>query len=231
MSDVQSKVALLAGATGLVGGVLLDVLLEAGDFSRVVAVTRRPLAREHPRLANRTVQFDKIASQFAASPAIAPSAAWERPSARQGPRKHSGASTWTMCSLLRTWRRRRRRSASSSVSSVGANARSGNFYLRTKGEMEDALVAANLPALDILQPGVLLGWRRELRPLELAATLLMPLVNPLLVGPYAIYRGISGTHGRARHAGRRAFRPARHQPLRLYRHIALARKGAARAAL
>ena len=65
MTEDQSKVALLAGATGLVGGALLDVLLDAGDFSRVIAVTRRPLAREHPRLANRTVQFDKIASQLA----------------------------------------------------------------------------------------------------------------------------------------------------------------------
>ena len=59
MTEAQSKVALLAGATGLVGRTLLDILLEAGDFSRVVAITRRPLAREHSRLANRTVQFDK----------------------------------------------------------------------------------------------------------------------------------------------------------------------------
>jgi aspartate-semialdehyde dehydrogenase len=64
MTEAQPKVALFAGATGLVGAVLLDILVEAGDFSRVVAVTRRPLAREHPRLANRTVQFDKIASQL-----------------------------------------------------------------------------------------------------------------------------------------------------------------------
>jgi uncharacterized protein YbjT (DUF2867 family) len=76
------------------------------------------------------------------------------------------------------------------LSAVGADAHSKNFYLRTKGEMEEALVKMNLTALDILQPSVLLGWRGELRPLELAATLLMPLVNPLLVGTYAIYRGI-----------------------------------------
>ena len=64
MTDIEPKVALLAGASGLVGGYLLDALLEAGDFSRVFAVTRRPLAREHPRLANRTVQFDKLAAQL-----------------------------------------------------------------------------------------------------------------------------------------------------------------------
>jgi hypothetical protein len=45
-------------------------------------------------------------------------------------------------------------------------------------------------ALDILQPSVLLAWRAEMRPLELAARLLMPLVNPLLLGRYAAWRGI-----------------------------------------
>src|ERR1700733_10749574 len=64
MTEAEPKVALLAGATGLVGGLLLNALLEAGDFSRIIAATRRPLAREHPRLANRTVQFDKLAAQL-----------------------------------------------------------------------------------------------------------------------------------------------------------------------
>ena len=45
MSEAQPKVALLAGATGLVGALLLDILLGTGDFTRIVAVTRRPLAR------------------------------------------------------------------------------------------------------------------------------------------------------------------------------------------
>ena len=56
--------------------------------------------------------------------------------------------------------------------------------------MEQALTGLGFAGLDILEPGVLLGWRREMRPLELVARLLMPLVNPLLVGSRAVYRGI-----------------------------------------
>lgn len=64
MGDDQGKVALLAGASGLTGGLTLDALLAAPDFTRVIAVTRRPLGREHPRLANRIVQFERLETQL-----------------------------------------------------------------------------------------------------------------------------------------------------------------------
>jgi uncharacterized protein YbjT (DUF2867 family) len=77
------------------------------------------------------------------------------------------------------------------VSSVGADPAARNYYLRTKGEMEGGLEELGFESLDILQPSVLLSWRSEMRPLELVAGLLMPLVNPLLSGNYLAYRGIS----------------------------------------
>jgi uncharacterized protein YbjT (DUF2867 family) len=77
------------------------------------------------------------------------------------------------------------------VSSAGADTRSRIFYLRTKGEMEQQLGELGFPSVDILQPGLLFGLRRELRPAELAAMVLMPLVNPFLVGNHAARRGIS----------------------------------------
>jgi hypothetical protein len=46
-------------------------------------------------------------------------------------------------------------------------------------------------SLDILQPSLLLAWRAEMRPLELGARLFMPLVNPLLVGRFAAWRGVA----------------------------------------
>lgn len=190
MTEAQSNVALLAGATGLVGATLLDILLEADDFSRVVAVTRRPLAREHPRLANRTVQFDKIASQFAGFTChtvfCCLGTTIRAAGSEEGFRKVDVDYVLALARVAQAAQAQR----FIVLSSVGANARSGNFYLRTKGEMEEALVAMNLTALDILQPSLLLGWRGELRPLELAAAVLMPLVNPFLVGTYAIYRGL-----------------------------------------
>jgi uncharacterized protein YbjT (DUF2867 family) len=76
------------------------------------------------------------------------------------------------------------------VTSAGADARSKNFYLRVKGEVEQALEGMNFASLDILQPGLLLGWRRGIRPLELLAMVFMPLVNPFLTGNRVGFRGI-----------------------------------------
>src|ERR1700681_2377791 len=191
MREAQPKEALLVGATGLVGALLLNDLLDADDFSRIIAVTRRPLAREHPRLANRTVQFDTIGAQltgFSCHTAFCCLGTTIRAAgSEQAFRRVDVDYVLSVARVAQAARAQR----FIVVSSAGADAHSTNFYLRTKGEMEAALVALRFAALDILQPGVLLGWRREMRPLELAARVLMPVVNPLLLGPYAVYRGIS----------------------------------------
>ena len=57
--------------------------------------------------------------------------------------------------------------------------------------MEQGLRGLGFASLDILQPGLLLGSRAELRPLELIATVVAPLVNPLLRGRYAAWRAIA----------------------------------------
>jgi uncharacterized protein YbjT (DUF2867 family) len=70
------------------------------------------------------------------------------------------------------------------VSSVGADARSRNFYLRLKGEVEAALRALAFERLDIVRPGLLRGERgKERRPGERLGILVSPLVNLVLRGP------------------------------------------------
>ena len=64
MAEGEQKVILLAGASGYVGNLALDALLDSTDIGRVYAITRRPLGREHPRLANRIVRFDQIEAQL-----------------------------------------------------------------------------------------------------------------------------------------------------------------------
>ena len=46
------------------------------------------------------------------------------------------------------------------VSSVGASSNSKKFYLRTKGEMEEAVTDLGFASVDILQPSLLLGPRK-----------------------------------------------------------------------
>lgn len=79
------------------------------------------------------------------------------------------------------------------VSSVGASAKSGNFYLRTKGETERDLIALGFDRLDILRPGLLRGDRPGPPRLgEGLATIAAPITDALLHGRFRRYRSISG---------------------------------------
>ncbi|MBE1526937.1 uncharacterized protein YbjT (DUF2867 family) [Sphingopyxis sp. OAS728] len=79
------------------------------------------------------------------------------------------------------------------VSSVGAAAKSGNFYLRTKGQTEDDLRALDFRRLDLIRPGLLRGDRPGPQRLaEGIATIAAPLTDALLHGAFRRYRSISG---------------------------------------
>ncbi|NYF34217.1 NAD-dependent dehydratase [Sphingopyxis sp. JAI108] len=79
------------------------------------------------------------------------------------------------------------------VSSVGAAAKSGNFYLRTKGQTENDLVALGFDRLDLIRPGLLRGERPGPQRLgEGLATIAAPLTDALLHGRFRRYRSISG---------------------------------------
>jgi uncharacterized protein YbjT (DUF2867 family) len=190
MADGEQKVALLAGATGFVGNLALGSLLDASDISRVFAVTRRPLGREHPRLANRIAQFDQIESQLKGLTCQVALCCLGTTIRQAG--SEQAFRQVDVDAVLAFARTAKAAQAQRFVvvSSVGADPDSKNFYLRTKGEMEQALMGVGFVSLDILQPSALLGWRGELRPLELVATTLMPLVNPFLTGKREPFRGI-----------------------------------------
>lgn len=80
------------------------------------------------------------------------------------------------------------------VSSVGADAGSRNFYLRTKGEMEARLGALGFDRLDVFRPGLLRGPRgRDRRVGERIGIALSPLVNLVLHGPLDRYAAINAS--------------------------------------
>jgi uncharacterized protein YbjT (DUF2867 family) len=191
MTDTESRTALLAGANGLTGSLVLDALLEAPDVGRVVALSRRPLPRSHPRLANRIVQFEQLESQLKGQRCDVALCCLGTTLRKAGSQEAFRAVdlecvlTFARAALEAGARR------FIVISSAAADPASKNFYLRTKGEMEAGLQALQPPALDILQPSLLLGGSRgETRPLELLASLIVPLVNPLLRGNWISWRAI-----------------------------------------
>ena len=191
IEGAQEKVALLAGASGLVGGYALQALLEAPEIRRVVALTRRPLAREHPRLANRIVRFAQLEAELRGTSCDLALCCLGTTRRKAGSPEHFREvdleAVLHLARVALTGGAKR----FVVVSSVGADPAAKALYLRTKGEMEQGLIAMGFASLDILQPSLLLGGRGEIRPLELLGRVVAPLLNPLLRGGYTAYRAIS----------------------------------------
>jgi uncharacterized protein YbjT (DUF2867 family) len=184
------KVALVAGATGLVGGYLLKGLLDAPDYTRVFALTRRPLGREHSKLANRIVVFSRLAEQLKGLAANDAYCCIGTTIAEAGSQEAFREADVDAVLLFAKAARAAGATRFIVVSSVGADSGSKKFYLRTKGEMEETVTDLGFPSVDILQPSLLLGPRKALRPLEITGRIFAPLINPLLTGAREAYRAI-----------------------------------------
>jgi uncharacterized protein YbjT (DUF2867 family) len=184
------RIALVAGATGLVGGLLLNTLLAAPDYARVYALTRRPLGKEHPKLANRVVIFERMADQLKGLVAQDAFCCIGTTIAEAGSQEAFRAADVDAVLLFARAARAAQATRFVVVSSVGANSQSKKFYLRTKGEMEEAVTDLGFTSVDILQPSLLLGPRKELRFLEVAGQVFAPLINPLLTGSREAYRAV-----------------------------------------
>jgi uncharacterized protein YbjT (DUF2867 family) len=197
MTTIQQKlqdkrVALVAGSSGLVGGQLLRQLLVVPDYARVLALSRRPLSFDHPRLANRILPLDTVESALRGQ--ICHDAYCCLGSTREQAGSEAERRRVDLDLVLAYARAALACGAQRFIvlSSAGADPASRHSYLATKGELEQRLRQVGFAALDILQPGLLLGWRPgELRPLELLGMALSPVLNPLLQGRFATWRAIA----------------------------------------
>ena len=184
------KNALVAGASGLVGGYLLKALLDAPDYTRTYALSRRPLGREHPKLANRIVSFDRLADQLKGLVTQDAFCAIGTTIGEAGSEEAFRKADVDAVLLFARAARASQATRLVVVSSVGADSNSAKFYLRTKGEMEEAVSDLGFQSVDILQPSLLLGPRKQLRPLEITGRIFAPLINPLLTGSREAFRAI-----------------------------------------
>jgi uncharacterized protein YbjT (DUF2867 family) len=186
------RVALLVGATGLVGGHCLDLLLGDASYARVIALTRRPLARTHAKLDARVVDFDRLgetAGDVAADDVFCCLGTTIRAAGSQEAFRRVDFAYPVETARLAAANGARRFLI---VTAMGANARSRIFYNRVKGEVEAAVRAMAFESVVILRPSLLLGERAERRAGEETGKRVMSVVGPLLVGPLRKYRGIEG---------------------------------------
>jgi uncharacterized protein YbjT (DUF2867 family) len=165
---VSRRTALLAGASGLVGGECLRLLLDNAAYSRVTIVTRRSLgeAARHPKLREIVVDFaglERVRAELRADHVFCALGTTIRKAGSQARfREVDYAYPKRLAELALAGGAR----YFSLVSALGASARSRVFYSRVKGELEDALRGMDWPGLCIVRPSVIAGERGESRPVE-----------------------------------------------------------------
>lgn len=185
-----ARTALVLGATGLVGGGLVDLLLADGGWSTVTALGRRPLAREHPRLRQRTADFGRLedaGDAFAVDDVFCALGTTIRAAGSRDAFRRVDHDYPVAAARLAAEHGARRFLL---VTALGADAGSRVFYNRVKGETERDVIAAGLPSVAIFRPSLLTGEREGRRTAEALAQKAAPLVAPLLVGPLRKYRAI-----------------------------------------
>lgn len=180
------RVAVLAGATGLVGMALLAQLQTDGAYGRVIAPARRSLSVAQAGKLERVPLNAEIPG-----PVDTYFCALGTTQRRAGSRAAFRAVDVDL--VLELARRARAAGARTAVivSSVGADARAPSFYLRCKGEMEASMRTLGFAALHLLRPSLLIGKRQESRPAEAFAQWVAPAYTGLLRGSLARYRPVS----------------------------------------
>jgi uncharacterized protein YbjT (DUF2867 family) len=189
-STGNGRSALVLGATGLVGGLCLELLLADGGWTRVTALVRRPTGRTHPRLAEVVADFDRMEEQADALAVTDVFCCLGSTIAKAGSQAafYRVDHDYPVAAAKLARERGARRFLL--VTALGGNPRSRVFYNRVKGEVERDVAAVGFEGLAILRPSLILGDRAERRPAERLAQALAPLAAPLLLGPLRKYRAI-----------------------------------------
>ena len=172
---MKQHTALIAGASGLVGGECLRRLLASAAYSTVTIVTRRSLgdAARHPKVREIVVDFARLDSVKAELRADHVFCALGTTIRKAGSQAKFRQVDFEYPRHLAQLTRANGARHFSLVSALGASSNSGVFYSRVKGELEDALRAMGWPGLCLLRPSVIAGDRRESRPLERLSEMLL----------------------------------------------------------
>ncbi|ALI98418.1 oxidoreductase [Rufibacter tibetensis] len=187
---VSPKVALIAGASGLVGGHCLQLLLQSPRYNKVISVGRKKLNLEHPKLQQIIVDFDNLEQYHHSLIADDVYCCLGTTIKKAGSKENFRKVDYTYVVNLAKITSRHFATQFLVVSALGADSHSRIFYNHVKGEMEEAVKKLPFTAVHIFQPSLLLGERQEVRLGERAAATFMKTAGFLFNGPLRKYKGI-----------------------------------------
>lgn len=184
------KIALLAGATGLVGSELLKQLINEPAYNKIHILVRKEIDIKSDKVIQHLINFDEL-DKFEPGVPIdhifcTLGTTIKKAKTKENFRRVDFDYVLALSQKAREWKSEK----FLVVSSLGANSKSKIFYNRVKGEMEIALQKLDLPHLFIFRPSLLMGSRKENRAGEKSAIIVYKIINPLFIGKLKKYKGI-----------------------------------------
>ncbi|GAA4111047.1 oxidoreductase [Aquimarina addita] len=186
----MSKIAIILGATGLTGEILLQRLLNDDRYSKIKLFSRNSVANSHPKIEEYLIdllKLEKYSACFTGDEVFCciGTTASKTPDKKLYREIDYGipvaAAHLCLQNNIKTI---------VIISALGANAKSNISYNKIKGEMEDTILSLAIDKTHFLQPSLIGGTRSEKRMGEYLFKQFMKIVNPLLVASLKKYRSI-----------------------------------------
>jgi uncharacterized protein YbjT (DUF2867 family) len=181
---------LIAGATGAIGSVLLELLNNSDQYSEIHCIGRREPPISGEKIRTHIVRYDEL-DQFDLGSPI------DDVFCTLGTTIKTAGSVESFKIVDRDYvhqvgklAQRLNAKTCSVVSAIGAGTASSNYYNQTKGETEELLQGLGLSSLRIFRPSMLHGDRDEFRLKETLGSAVLTIMAPLLRGPWKKYRAI-----------------------------------------
>ena len=174
--------AVLFGGTGLTGGCILDLLKYDSDFKSIIVVSRKNLTHSSNKISNKVIDFsDPVEIESCIKQdSIVFSCIGTTQAQVKGDKKKYREIDFDITLNIANACKKLNAKKFLFISSGGANSSSSNFYLKLKGEIEDAVMKVKNNSIFILKPSLLLGRRNNSRFIENIGQIIMPLFSILL---------------------------------------------------
>lgn len=189
----MGKIAIVLGASGLTGKLLLNLLLEDEAYERIKIITRRALNLKHPKLQEYVVdllQLENYKADFTGDEVFCCiGTTVKKTKDRAIYKKIDFGIPETAAKLCKE----NKIETFVVVSALGANTESKVFYNRTKGEMEHAVLRKKILNTYILRPSLIDGIRSEKRMGERVSAFIMKVLHPFLICRWRKYRIIEAS--------------------------------------
>ena len=180
--------SIIAGSTGLIGGNVIEVL--STKKQSVIALTRRSIPNLPPTITEMIIDFDAFEKNGSLPSCNNIFICLGTTIKTAGSKENFKKVDINYCLSIAKKAKEAGAETLSLVSSVGANSSSKNFYLKTKGELEEALQELGFLTVNIFRPSFLVGERSEKRLAEKISIKLAKILDLFLIGSASKYRSV-----------------------------------------